>query len=125
MHVNVGTEWVVDAAGCSAELLRDRDAIDRVMRRAVAELRLTVVGDGAWHVFPEPGGVTGMLLLTESHLVCHTYPEHGVASFNLYCCREREPWPWAERLGEMLGANDVHVVRIDRTAPTRVEGTAR
>jgi len=32
-------------------------------------------------------GVTGLLLLTESHLACDTFPERGFASFNLYCCR--------------------------------------
>jgi len=31
--------------------------------------------------------VTGLLLLTESHLACDTFPERGFASFNLYCCR--------------------------------------
>src|SRR4051812_39038234 len=102
MHVNVGTEWVVDAAGCAPSALRDRATIERVLRRAVDELGLTVLGDGAWHVFPGEGGLTGMLLLTESHLACHTYPEHGVATFNLYCCRARDAWPWSARLGEML-----------------------
>lgn len=123
MHVNVGTEWVVDAAGCAAELLRDRAAVERILRCVVEEVGLTVVGEGAWHVFPGEGGVTGMLLLTESHLVCHTYPEHGVATFNLYCCRARDPWPWAARLGEMLGAVEVHVRRIERGGE-RAEATA-
>jgi S-adenosylmethionine decarboxylase len=127
MHVNVGTEWVVDASGCDAELLRSRDAVERVLRRAVDELGLTVVGDGAWHCFPDPGGVTGMLLLTESHLVCHTYPEYGVATFNLYCCRDRGVWPWRERLAEMLGAAEVRVSRIarDAEAPALAEGSGR
>ena len=44
------------------------------------------------------GGITGLLLLTESHLACHTFPERGFAAFNLYCCRPREDWPWPERL---------------------------
>ena len=125
MRANVGTEWVVDASGCRSELLRDRLALEALLRRAVDELGLTVVGEGAWHEFPEAGGVTGMLLLTESHLVCHTFPEHGLATFNLYCCRPRPTWPWATRLGEALGATDVRVTRIDRGAPVEVaEGTA-
>ena len=125
MRVNVGTEWVVDASGCRAELLRDRATLQALLDLAVAEIGLTVVGEGAWHEFPEAGGVTGMLLLTESHLVCHTFPEHGLATFNLYCCRPRPTWPWATRLGEALGATDVRVTRIDRGAPVEVaEGTA-
>ena len=50
-----------------------------------------------------------MVLLTESHLCCHTYPESGVATFNLYCCRERPRWPWAEVLADVLRARRVEV----------------
>ena len=75
----------------------------------IADLDLRVIGEAAWHEFPQPGGVTGLFLLTESHLACHTYPESGIATFNLYCCRERPDWPWAERLRESLGATLVTV----------------
>jgi S-adenosylmethionine decarboxylase len=105
----VGTEWLIDAAGCDAEALRDLERLGAVFRRAIAELGLHVVGEVVWHSFPAPGGVTGLALLSESHLACHTYPEFGVATFNLYCCRTRPAWPWAERLGEMLGAQRVAV----------------
>jgi S-adenosylmethionine decarboxylase len=63
------------------------------------------------------GGVTGMLLLTESHLACHTFPERGYASFNLYCCRPRDEWPWPERLAESLGARRVEVRSFMRGRP--------
>jgi S-adenosylmethionine decarboxylase len=116
MDVTVGTEWAVDAYGCDPRRLRDRVTLERVLLRAVEELGLTVIGAGAWQVFPDHAGVTGMLLLTESHLVCHTYPEHGIATFNLYCCRARPEWPWSERLAEMLGADEVRVCRLDRGA---------
>jgi S-adenosylmethionine decarboxylase len=74
------------------------------------------VGEQMWHKFPGEGGVTGLAMLTESHLACHTYPELNMATFNLYCCRERAAWPWAERLREMLGAQDVCVRSVERTA---------
>ena len=121
MYITVGTEWVVDASGCRAAALRDRATLERVLRRAIDELGLTLAAEPVWHVFPGPGGVTGMALLTESHLVCHTYPEYGSATFNLYCCRERPEWPWAERLAEMLGAVEVAVRRLDRAAVARDE----
>jgi S-adenosylmethionine/arginine decarboxylase-like enzyme len=62
-------------------------------------------------------------MLTESHLACHTYPEFGVATFNLYCCRERPSWPWDERLREMLGASAVSVRRVRRAPPQSVTRT--
>ena len=113
----VGTEWLIEAAGCDAEVLRDAEALRRVFARAVAELRLRTVGEALWHKFPGAGGVTGLVLLSESHLACHTYPEYGVATFNLYCCRERPAWAWEERLREMLGATRVSVRSVARPAP--------
>jgi S-adenosylmethionine decarboxylase len=115
--LTVGTEWLIEAAGCDARRLRDVEALRAVFARAVAELGLCVVGEQLWHKFPGEGGVTGLAMLTESHLACHTYPEFGTATFNLYCCRERPAWGWAERLGEMLGAREVRVRRVRRTAP--------
>jgi len=114
--LTVGTEWLIEAAGCDPEALRDEARLREVFARAVAELGLLVVGSPQWHKFPGEGGVTGLALLSESHLACHTYPEFAVATFNLYCCRERPAWPWAERLGEMLGAGSVAVRSVRREA---------
>lgn len=109
-----GTEWLVDATGCRADALSDEGLLREVFRRIVAELNLRTVGEGVWHKFPDPGGVTGLLLLSESHLACHTYPEFGVATFNLYCCRARPEWDWRAHLAEMLGATSVAVRTVAR-----------
>src|SRR3954469_13578035 len=107
--MQVGTEWLIDAAGCSPDALRDLASLRGLFERVLAELRLKVIGAGTWHQFAAPGGLTGLYLLTESHLACHTYPESGVATFNLYCCRPRPCWSWEERLRELLGATRVIV----------------
>ncbi|MEK6324211.1 MAG: S-adenosylmethionine decarboxylase [Acidobacteriota bacterium] len=107
--MNVGTEWLVDAEGCSADLLRDLDAVRSVCEEVVADLGLRVVGESLWHQFPQPGGVTGLYLLTESHLACHTFPETRIATFNLYCCRPRPPFAWEDRLRALLSARRVTV----------------
>lgn len=107
--MNVGTEWLVDAEGCEARLLRDIDAVRSVCEEVVAALDLRVVGEPMWHQFPQPGGVTGLYLLTESHLACHTFPETGLATFNLYCCRPRPNFAWEERLTAFLNASRVTV----------------
>lgn len=112
--MNVGTEWLVDARGCRAEALRDLAVVRALLERILTRLELSVVGEGKWHAFGGAGGVTGIYLLTESHLACHTYPEHGVATINLYCCRRRGEFPWAEELGRALGAAEVDVRVVDR-----------
>jgi S-adenosylmethionine decarboxylase len=85
-----------------------------VFEALVAELSLRPLGPPVWHRFPGPGGITGFLLLTESHVAVHTFPERGFAAFDLYCCRERPEWPWAARLSDHLGALDVRVRRLAR-----------
>lgn len=112
--MNAGGEWLVDAQGCSPEQLRDRNTIQQVCNQIIADLDLQVVGDPMWHVFPDPGGVTGLYLLTESHLACHTYPEIGLATFNLYCCRPRHSWAWEDHLSDSLGAERVRVRYFQR-----------
>lgn len=109
-----GCEWIVDARGCPPEPLRQVEVLGALFARIVAELDLHPVGEAAWHVFPGGGGVTGFQMLSESHLACHTFPERGFAAVNLYCCRPRPEWRWEERLGELIGAREVSVRRVER-----------
>ena len=115
--MNVGTEWLIEAAGCRPEALRDEALLRTIFDRVVADLGLKTVGS-VWHKFPGEGGVTGLIALTESHLACHTYPEHSVATFNLYCCRTRPEWDWESNLKASLGALSVTVTRVDRGTST-------
>lgn len=117
----VGTEWLVEAEGCEAAKLREPSVLKQVFANIIEDLGLKPVGDPIWHKFPGEGGVTGLVALTESHLACHTYPEHGIATFNLYCCRTRPEWDWSGRLGELLGANNVTVTKLERGSRNRAE----
>jgi S-adenosylmethionine decarboxylase len=112
----VGTEWLIEATGCDKAVLRDENAIRAVMSSVIADLGLRSIGS-VWHKFEGEGGVTGLVALTESHLACHTYPEHKVATFNLYCCRTRPEWDWDTNLKIALGASNVTVTKIDRGSP--------
>ncbi len=109
----VGTEWLVEAAGCDAEKLRDEAALREIFDSVIRDLSLEAI-DAIWHKFPGEGGVTGLVALTESHLACHTYPEHGTATFNLYCCRTRPEWDWKANLRTALTASSVRVSKIER-----------
>lgn len=117
--MTVGTEWLVDAHGCRADALRDLAVVRSLLEKVLVRLELRVVGEGAWHKFGGEGGVTGVYLLTESHLSVHTYPEHQIATLNLYCCRPRaliDRFPWNDEIERAFGATRVEVRIVDRGA---------
>jgi S-adenosylmethionine decarboxylase len=111
--VNGGIEWIVDAFGCPAAALGERRSVTALLDRVVERAELHVVTT-AEHVFEGPGGVTAMYLLAESHLTIHTFPESGIATLNLYCCRPRPALDWQRLLGEALGATRVTVREVRR-----------
>ena len=123
--MTLGTEWLIDASGCDAAALADLDRLRAVFNRVIHDLELNVLGEIAWHQFEHPGGLSGLALLSESHLTCHPYPEFRAATFNLYCCRERASWSWDTALKEMLGATEVKVRVFERVLQESVAGAAK
>jgi S-adenosylmethionine decarboxylase len=110
-----GVEWVIDARGCDPSKLTDRASLQDLLDGIVGDLSLNVVGEPLWHTFPGAGGVTGLCLLSESHLAIHTFPEHGSLCLNVFCCRPRGDWDVEARLRHHVAASDVDVTRIERT----------
>lgn len=120
-----GEEWVVEALGCDPARLADLASLRALFAAIVSELELNPVGAAQWHQFPAPagsdvhgtgeaGGITGLLMLSESHLTIHTFPEHASACINLFCCTPRTEWSWEVRLHELLGATQVRVRHLRR-----------
>ncbi|MCS6884823.1 MAG: adenosylmethionine decarboxylase [Acidobacteriota bacterium] len=113
--MKVGTEWIIDAFDCQAEKLAEVSILSSIFDELIAELDLKPAEPPFWKKFSPPGsGVSGLVLLTESHLACHTYPEHGIATFNLYCCNARPDWDWESKLKQKLAAKSVSIKVIER-----------
>jgi S-adenosylmethionine decarboxylase len=110
-----GIEWMVDAHGCSAGALSDPALLRELFERIISALQLRPVGSAQWHQFPNTGGITGLCLLAESHLACHTFPEFGSLCLNLFCCVPREPWDFQAQLTAMFGASSVTVRTLTRS----------
>ncbi|MCH8206122.1 MAG: adenosylmethionine decarboxylase [Chloroflexi bacterium] len=80
----LGTHLLLDLKECNPELLNDLHFIKQAMMGAADEARATIVGE-SFHKF-HPVGVTGVLSIAESHLLIHTWPEHGYAAFDIFTC---------------------------------------
>jgi S-adenosylmethionine decarboxylase len=109
-----GLEWVIEGFGCHAAMLADLSKLRALFSDLILGLALRPVGEPLWHQFPSTGGVTGLCLLAESHLACHTFPEHQSICLNVFCCQPRPDWDFADYLKREFGATAVSVRRIER-----------
>jgi len=75
---------LVEYNGCNTSKLNDRKYLADLLTQAAIAGKFTVLKT-AFHQF-EPQGVTGVLLLSESHMSIHTWPEHGYAAVDLFTC---------------------------------------
>jgi len=82
-----GLHLTADLRGCPARCaaLTDPDALRNDCLAAVHAVGLTPVGE-LFHRFAAPGGVTGVVLLAESHLAVHTWPELAAVTLDVYVC---------------------------------------
>lgn len=100
-----GTHLTADLHGCAADVaaMTDPEALRRLCLAAAQRAALQPVGE-LFHRFPV-GGVTGMVLLAESHVAVHTWPELGAATLDVYVCNlGGDNGPKAERLLDTLVA---------------------
>jgi S-adenosylmethionine decarboxylase len=115
-----GLEWIVEAHGCDSQSLAEMPKLRALFETMIAQIGLRPVGEAQWHQFPatpgtrQPGGITGLCLLAESHLAVHTFPEHGSLCLNLFCCKPRADWDFAGHLKQHFGAQSVEVRKLER-----------
>ena len=80
----VGAHVLADFWGCQFEKLNDAQFLMNSLRQAAQNAQMTILGERS-HKF-EPQGFTGLLLLSESHISIHTYPERGYAAIDVFTC---------------------------------------
>ena len=95
--MKMGTHILADFFGCPEELLKSSEVLSRILNETVSEANLTKVGESFYQF--EPEGATGVILLAESHLSVHTWPENSSAAVDIFCCGGKE---LAEKAFEIL-----------------------
>ena len=107
-----GQHLLAEYHGCDNELLNDPRRIETLMRAAAEAAQATVVAS-TFHCF-SPQGVSGVVVIEESHLSIHTWPECGYAAVDFFTCGECEPSRAHELLQAELSAQRAEVMMIHR-----------
>lgn len=107
----IGTHILIDHFG--GEGLTDLHRIERALQDAALAAGATILS-GNFHKFGGHGGVTGVLLLAESHISIHTWPERGYAAIDVFMCGYTRPELAASSLESSLRPERVEVTQIHR-----------
>ena len=107
-----GEHLLIEFRGCEGPVLNDSKALQALMERAVAAAQATIV-NSVFHTFA-PQGVTGVVVVEESHFSVHTWPEHGYVAVDVYTCGECYPQRAREVLRTGLAATSVEWMLIER-----------
>lgn len=110
---SLGHQYAVELYGCDAAVLDDIAAITTHLLEAALACGATII-DHKFHRF-SPQGVSGVVVIAESHLAIHTWPEHRYAAVDLFTCgASLRPERAVEYLREKLCSERHSVTRIDR-----------
>ncbi|HLY07014.1 MAG TPA: adenosylmethionine decarboxylase [Rhizomicrobium sp.] len=109
----VGWQYVLDLHGCTTRHLDDVDWVRETMLQAAAHAGASVVGE-QFHRFV-PQGISGVVVIGESHLAIHIWPERAYAAVDLFtCCSRLRVEAAAGWLAETFGAAQAKIVSIER-----------
>ena len=101
-----------ELSGCDPKALTDVDAVHAMMIRAAKDAKATIM-ESAFHRF-EPQGVSGTVILAESHLSIHTWPEHGAANIDLLTCGRLNGDHMIDHLRQALEPVRCNITRVIR-----------
>lgn len=109
----LGRHILVEYYNCDKEILNDHQRIETYMNQAAREAKATIV-ESVFHLF-NPWGVSGAVVISESHLTIHTWPEYGYAAVDLFTCGDEvNPWDAFNYLSEALKAGRVETTEVPR-----------
>ncbi len=84
-----GKHYLIDLRDCDPEIIKSVDPTREIVMRAAKECGATILDD-YFHQF-QPIGVSGVVLIAESHISVHTWPESGFAAADIFTCGEMKP----------------------------------
>jgi len=112
---SVGVHVLADISGSTSELLDDAAGLENLLREAAIAAGATVLT--AHHHSFEPQGASAIVVLAESHVSIHTWPEWGGATLDAYTCGGADPEHLVDLLIDRLAPQHVRRATVNRTVP--------
>ena len=109
----LGRQLLLELKDCNKEVLNDPDYLKICLHDAADHIGATVVNE-CFHSFA-PQGVSGVLVISESHICIHTWPEHGYAAIDIFTCGDSvKPELAINQLVKKLGSKNPSFIELKR-----------
>jgi len=109
----IGYHYVVEASGCDPEVLKDPNRIREIFMNAAKTGNMEIKASYFFRF--SPTGVSGVVIVAESHISVHTWPEEGYAALDVYTCGEKaDPEKAVDYILEKFRAQYAHVSEVKR-----------
>ena len=109
----LGKHVITELYGCNSEIINNQELIEDIMLEAV-ELSGATIVKPVFHKF-SPHGVSGMVVVSESHFAIHTWPEYGYCALDIFTCGDLINNQIAlDHLKSKLQASNISVVEMKR-----------
>jgi len=113
VHATVGHHYIVEASGCDPDIIGSVERVQQILVKA-AEIAGAQVWAISFSRFP-PNGVSGVVVISESHISTHTWPEYRYGALDIYTCGKGvDPEKAVIYAVDAFGAATSHVTEITR-----------
>ena len=118
---SLGRHLLLELFDCDVEALNSLEAVKEALTEAARRARATIV-DVVFHEF-NPFGISGVVVIAESHLSIHTWPEYRYAAVDIFSCGSMlQPEKAAAYLVDQFGAERTSIVELRRGVLVRTAG---
>ena len=112
MHA-LGRHVLLELRDCDPQVLNDLNFLKRCLIDTAEQIGATVLGESFSQFSPQ--GVSGVVIISESHLCIHTWPEYGYAAVDVFTCGQTvDPVQAVKLIVEKLGSKDSSFTEIKR-----------
>lgn len=116
----LGRHLMAELSGCNRDVLNDIGRLEEYVKESVRRSGATIVRS-VFHRY-SPQGISGVVVIAESHISIHTWPEYGYAALDFFTCGEAvDPYKAYDFMREKLESSDAQLSEVKRGIPSRTD----